>query len=491
MTNIFEIATEFIELDCRQHRGYTPTTIETVYKKCQVQLPKNLIEDKTILDLGSALGAAGHYVLTNGAKHYTGVELQNYYVDHSNILLSKYWDSTKFLIVHQEIEDFLDEKIAQNIKYDYVLAAGVIYCFLNMVSILDKLCKITREAIVIETINYPDSTTVSHAIGDKNSNLVKKYGEILVTSSQPMVRSVDNITNDIYYEGIASRISINALDIIMSTNSFNRTEETLLPEKFENSYDPFREQYHKFENDKQGPLRYIARYFRSSNVIETLKDTIIKGDSVDINKKSWVFDDSVAKRFQLEAEAHIPSYHHVIDMCVKFANKNLKKDARIIDVGSALGYTMKQFIDEGYTNVTGVDNSRAMIDNSIFPELVIESDSFPKNNYDFVLANWTVHFIQDKYSYLTDIYNSLSNSGYLILTDKLQQSEIVKREYYDFKRKNGVTEEYIQQKEKDLIGIMHSVSLGWYTNKLSIVGFKSVEVIHGDLGFVTFLCCKF
>ena len=61
---------------------------------------------------------------------------------------------------------------------------------------------------------------------------------------------------------------------------------------------------------------------------------------------------------------------------------------------------------------------------------------------------------------------------------------------YDFKRKNGVTEEYIQQKEKDLIGIMHSVSLGWYTNKLSMVGFKSVEVIHGDLGFVTFLCSK-
>jgi hypothetical protein len=91
---------------------------------------------------------------------------------------------------------------------------------------------------------------------------------------------------------------------------------------------------------------------------------------------------------------------------------------------------------------------------------------------------------------LTDIYDSLSNDGYLILTDKLQQSEIVKREYYDFKRKNGVTEEYIQQKEKDLVGIMHSVSLGWYANKLNMVGFKSVEVIHAELGFTTFLCEK-
>jgi SAM-dependent methyltransferase len=198
----------------------------------------------------------------------------------------------------------------------------------------------------------------------------------------------------------------------------------------------------------------------------------------------------VAKRFQQEAEAHIPSYHTVIDMCVEFANKNLKKDDSIIDVGSALGYTMKRFIDEGYKNVIGVDNSRAMIDNSIFPELVIENESFPKNNYDFILANWTIHFIQDKYSYLNDMYNSLSYGGYLILTDKLQQSDIVKRDYYDFKRKNGVSEEYIQQKEKDLVGIMHSVSLGWYTNKLSMVGFKSVEVIHSNLGFTTFLCSK-
>ena len=489
MTNIFEIATEFIELDCRQHRGYTPTTIETVYKKCQVQLPKNLIEDKTILDLGSALGAAGHYVLTNGAKHYTGVELQNYYVDHSNILLSKYWDSNKFVIVHQEIEDFLDEKIAQNIKYDYVLAAGIIYCFLNMVSILDKLCKITREAIVIETINYPDSTTVSHAIGDKNSNLVKKYGEILVTSSQPMVRSVDNITNDIYYEGIASRISINALDIIMSTNSFNRTEETLLPEKFENSYDPFREQYHKFENDKQGPLRYIARYFRSSNVIETLKDTIIKGDSVDINKKSWVFDDSVAKRFQLEAETNIPSYHTVINKCLEFANKHLNKSDKIIDVGSALGYTIHTFINAGFTNIIGVDNSTAMIDNSMHKQLVLCDDKLPKYKYKLVMMNWTLHFVTDKTSYLNDIYTSLEDNGYLILTDKCLQSDIVKDMYYDFKRSHGVSEEYIRQKEQNLIGVMKSVPIEWYLGSLRQNGFN-VDIIYSDLGFTTFLCKK-
>jgi ubiquinone/menaquinone biosynthesis C-methylase UbiE len=301
----------------------------------------------------------------------------------------------------------------------------------------------------------------------------------------------DDSENSNYYTGPSSRISLSALDIIMSTTGFERTEEIILPKKSLTSNDSYHTITEFSITKTSGPLRYIVRYNKTGTIVKPLNDILLE-DIVKKNepKKNWVFDDSVAKRFQQEAEAHIPSYNKVIDMCVEFANKNLNKDARIIDVGSALGYTMKRFIDEGYSNVIGVDNSRAMINNSIFPELVIESNSFPKNNYDLILANWTMHFIQDKYSYLYDIYNCLPLGKYFILTDKLQQSDIVKRDYYDFKRKNGVTEEYIQQKEKDLVGVMLSVPLTWYANKLSMIGFKSVEVIHAELGFVTFLCCK-
>lgn len=477
MSNIFETATEFIDLDCRRTRVFHPTTAETVYKKCQAQLAKELIENKTILDLGSAMGATGHYALTNNAKHYTGVELQNYYVDHSVDLLSKYWDTSKFTIVQQEIEDFLDEKIAQNIKYDYVVASGVIYCFLNIFSILEKLCKVTKENIVIETINYPESTTN------------KNHGEILVTATQPMVKSVDNITTENYYEGIASRISINALDIVMSTNSFNRTGDILLPEKIVNSYDPYREQYHKFENNRLAPLRYIARYSRIKQEIETLKDGIVKGDSVDLNKTTWVFDNSVAERFQHEAETNIPSYYAVIDKCLSFANKHLQKNDKIIDVGSALGYTINKFIDAGFINVIGVDNSQAMIEKGMHKSLIICSDRLPEYRYKLAMMNWTLHFIIDKKTYLIDIYNALDENGYLILSDKCLQTDIVKELYYDFKRSRGVSEEYIKQKEQNLIGVMHSVPIDWYLKTLRELGF-TVDILHADFSFVTFLCKK-
>jgi hypothetical protein len=70
------------------------------------------------------------------------------------------------------------------------------------------------------------------------------------------------------------------------------------------------------------------------------------------------------------------------------------------------------------------------------------------------------------------------------------QSDIIKDMYYDFKRQNGVSEEYIRQKEKDLQGVMHSVPLEWYVSKLRMLRFKSVEILNADLGFVTMLCVK-
>lgn len=203
------------------------------------------------------------------------------------------------------------------------------------------------------------------------------------------------------------------------------------------------------------------------------------------SNQSWAFDESVAERFQYEAETNIPSYHTVIDKCLQFANKHLQKSDRIIDVGSAVGYTMDKFINSGYTNVMGVDSSISMNEKNKYP--VICSNTLPDYRYKLVLMNWTLHFIQDKYTYLSDIYNKLD--GYLILTDKTSQSEIVKEWYYDFKRSKGVSDDYIHQKEKNLIGVMHSVPVDWYLKTLSDIGF-TVDIIHGDLGFTTFLCSK-
>lgn len=203
----------------------------------------------------------------------------------------------------------------------------------------------------------------------------------------------------------------------------------------------------------------------------------------------WIFDESVASRFQHEAESHIPSYNTVINKSIHFAKKKLHIDDLIIDVGSALGFTIKKFKDAGFRNVVGVDNSPAMISKSLYSDSIIQSSVLPNDIYKLVIINWTLHFILDKQTYLRTVYDSLHHDGYLILTDKTTQSDTIKEMYYDFKRSQGVSDEYIYQKEKKLQNIMHCESVDWYVSYLKVLGF-GVEIIHADLGFVTFLCHK-
>jgi len=473
---LFETANEFVELDNRRLRSRITATTESLTNKLMAQLPPDLIKGKTILDLGSCLGAAGHHALTYSASHYTGVEIQSYCVDTSKKILSKYWDSHQFDIVQKDVEEFLDIAIAKNIKYDYVLAAGIIYGFVNIISILDKISKVSSFHIMIETITV-------HVTTDDPTT-----GIILIKNNQGMVKGNSADVYD-YYLGLGSKIDLKAMDTIMSSLSFNRTEDLIFPKQISDTHDAYNDndpEYFKIGLgvDYSAPIRYMVRYLRSSTHTKTIQEVI--NNDTKISANSWIFDKSVAERFQNEADTNIPSYHTVIDKCLQFANKYLQKNDKIIDVGSALGYTMGKFIDSGFTNVFGVDNSPAMNEGNKYP--VICSDKLPEDRYNLVLMNWTLHFIQDKITYLNDIYNKLDN-GYLILTDKTSQSEIVKDLYYDFKRSKGVSDTYIKEKEKSLVGVMHSLPVDWYLKSLRDIGFK-VDILHSDMGFTTFLCRK-
>jgi len=477
--SIFDSAKEFLDLDNRRLRYRQTTTLESLTNKLLVQLPADLIKDKTILDLGSCLGAAGHHALSYGASHYTGVELQPYYFDTSKQILSKYWKEHQYEIIQQDVEEFLDIAIAENRKYDYVLAAGIIYGFVDIINILKKISKVSNTYVMIDTLTVHVPST------DPNSGiiLITNQGMVKGTHASSSPESINN--------GIGSSIDLKALDMVMSTVDFERKENIIFPEFISdtvvdayNTPDPGYFKY-RLNVDFSAPSRYMTRYIRVQGNQPLTVQSAINTD-VNIEKKQWVFDSSVADRFQHEAETNIPSYEVVIDKCLQFANKHLQKSDKIIDVGSALGYTMDKFITTGFTDVLGVDNSPSMNEKNKYPTYC--SDRLPDYKYKLVLMNWTLHFIQDKYRYLVDIYDKLDD-GFLILTDKTSQSDIVKELYYDFKRSKGVTEEYIRQKEKNLVGVMHSVPVDWYLQTLREIGF-TVDIIHSDLGFITFLCAN-
>lgn len=472
--NIFEQDTEFVDLDPRRLRTQQQVTTESLYKRLLVQLPESIVLNQTVLDLGSCLGAAGHFSLTLGARHYTGVEIQDYYVNHSTATLGKYWPKDKFTIVHQNVEDFLDYAIQAGQRFDTVVASGIVYVFLDAISLLKKISQVTNKFIVIDSLNLPSD--------NRGTMLVRTNG------FTGQVNGKETLNPS--YIGATSLISIPALDIVMSTLSF-KSEGRLYPAFITGTPDPYNTEV-QLDLTSKGPVRYMVRYVRDTNTVSPLIDVLLEGATVNIPKAetAWVFDQTVADRFQHEAETNIPSYATVIDKSVEFAKVHVDKSAKIIDVGSALGFTMQKLTEAGFTNVVGVDNSPAMIANSLYPDKVICSDRLPTDTYKLVLANWTLHFVKDKASYIRDVYNNLEFGGYFILTDKTVQSNIVKEMYRAFKLHKGLDSEYINKKEQQLVGVMHSEQVSWYLNQLKLTGFITSDIIHSDLGFVTFLCVK-
>jgi SAM-dependent methyltransferase len=204
----------------------------------------------------------------------------------------------------------------------------------------------------------------------------------------------------------------------------------------------------------------------------------------------WQFDDDVANRFQAEAENNIPDYNRVINLCMDVANKEFTHDSKVVDVGSALGNTLNEFIKAGYTNVIGVESSTNMIAKSLHKDKVLLSDKFPNITADIVLANWTLHFVNEREEYIRSVYKHLNDNGVFILTDKTTQSESIKQLYYDFKRSNGVAEEYIASKEIQLEGVLVTYPAWWYFDMLQLAGFKDVQILNSKYGFVTYYSKK-
>ncbi len=477
----FQQYSEFVEKDNRQQRPHTPVTAETLTNKHEAILPKNLIEGKTILDLGSCLGASGHWVLSHGAVSYTGVEFQKEYVDLSKELLSKYWNNDQFDIVHTEIESFLAQSTK---KYDVVLACGILYGFLNTHGILKLISNVANELVVVDT-SYP--TELTH----------HRSSVIDIVTVQHMIKS-DGETS---YMGLGARPSPAALHRLMKNLGFENKENLIFPKRISNN--SIHDAYHDLVNRDHGvktPARYIMRFFKTGEKINSAIENLLENNNVvplpnlpnmvkDVPQ--WEFDSEVANRFQREAETHIPDYQKVIDLSIEIIeNKFKRKDVSIIDVGSALGHTLHCLSNKGFNIIKGVESSSAMIEKSKHSELVIHSKDFPKGKYDVVLIHWTLHFVKEREKYLRDVYGSLSDGGMLILTDKMTQDVVSKDLYYNWKVSNGVSWDIIKEKEKKLVGILDTLPLDWYLDTLARIGFKNTNLVNSRFNFNTLISSK-
>jgi SAM-dependent methyltransferase len=483
-------ATSFFEQDHRKHRLHNPITKKTLEEKYRLLLPKELILNQSVLDLGSCLGAAGQWGLSLGASSYTGVEVQSKLANKSRKLLAYWQDQVK--IIEQDVRSFLFS-IEEN-SYDIVVMSGILHGFLDPQEIIFAAARASRSYVMIEA-NHPPAV---------RSGEIDYHSYILQYSKLGM----NHQETQGQYLGLGACLSKPAMDLLFASQGFIKSEETLIPRASEATI-----AYTAQLGDDWYPMRFFERYQRGKTdaKLQILEEKVISQSEIshrwehakrhkeaaEYNKNTsiapWTFDSYVADHFSEIAHKHIPDYEETIQASLDLIEESAFNDPKIIDVGCATGETLRQLQEAGYDSIYGLDHSPYMLEKIKLDEVeLILSEIFPvsKGPFDAVIANWTIHFIEDRRNYLEYIFTSLSTSGFLILTEKTTMSPMLNKQYHQFRSNMGLTDEEIDKGEMQLKGVLNPKSVGWYMRILNEIGFDIVDIVRAKHGFVTFLAVK-
>tara|TARA_Y100000996_G_scaffold376550_1_gene328007 strand:- start:454 stop:1089 length:636 start_codon:yes stop_codon:yes gene_type:complete len=144
MFNLFKKLPEFVEDDTRKSRklGYR-ISANFLNNRYPALLPLDILKNKTILDLGAAIGALGAWSLYYGAKHYTGVD--SHFKNIATKNLSKYFEQYKWKWVEMDVKEFLEKC---PLEYDVAVLSGIIYYFEDHSELLNL---VKAKTIIIET----------------------------------------------------------------------------------------------------------------------------------------------------------------------------------------------------------------------------------------------------------------------------------------------------------------------------------------------------
>ena len=491
LENIFVKYPEFISTDPRILRKDHPSGAYNIdadfqFWRHQITLPADKVDGLSVLDLGCCVGASGAWVLSNNARRYVGVELQANFCKLANENLSLRFPSHNWEIKELSFTDFFADNTE---KFDVVIAFGVLYHSIYFETLIKNILGTNPSLVLIDSVipnvlkQLPNRNTI-----DKEVINYLSCAPIVDYRSDLMVSEVPGYT----VESDQAYPSLSVVQILMSAEGFELVDDTsdtlgkLFPKKYQGRYCGI---FKKTNRTLQIPRNFEKIYTEPyEHLLRPFNTTVLNNP--------WVFNNSIADNFGLHARQHIPDYDKVIDQCISISSKLISNpnEDRIIDVGSAVGETVKRFYGAGFHNMVGVEASQDMLNKVNNLEIAhwIHSDQFPiaSGPYHAVLCNWTMHFIKDKSSYLTDIYQGLIPGGFLILSDKTHNTGIDLELYHDIKRAQGVSEQDIVAKAVSVKDIMFINEPNWYLKQLTSIGFDSVSIINAAPCFTTFLAVK-
>lgn len=219
---------------------------EFMYDRHRVMLPPDSISGKTILDIGSLLGATGAWCLANGAASYTGLEPQQDFVDHSNSLFQEYFPGGDWENITDSIENFETDR-----QWDIVIASGVLYACFDPFDFVEKVAQWSRDTVIFDTVHpfngyrrlYPNAT-------DDDRHRVSTVLSI-VQPSERIRMTVAGLNHSVRVA--ASLVSPCALNLLMRNQGFDHDSSLYSQAEAEIPY------YY----DVRQHNRYMSRYHRA------------------------------------------------------------------------------------------------------------------------------------------------------------------------------------------------------------------------------------
>ena len=109
----------------------------------------------------------------------------------------------------------------------------------------------------------------------------------------------------------------------------------------------------------------------------------------------------------------------------------------------------------------------------------------------------TLQFIPIEYrqNIVQNVFDNLTPGGAFILVEKIlgcgsKLDALMVKEYLDFKRQNGYTEDQIQRKRLSLEGVLVPITAQWNESLLQNAGFKQVDCFWRWLNFAGWIAVK-
>ncbi len=240
-----------------------------------------------------------------------------------------------------------------------------------------------------------------------------------------------------------------------------------------------------------------------------------KADTIYAHKKShlvdFVFDEAVANVFPDMIRRSVPGYENIITMIGLFAEQYVQADSQCYDLGCSLGaatLALRHHITKENINIIAIDNSQSMVercrinidnDFSKIPVQVICDDiqNIPVEKASLVILNFTLQFLEPatRMALLQTIYTGMNKGGALILSEKVTFEDKTTRDtniqlHEAFKKANGYTDLEISQKRSALENTLIPETIETHQQRLSSIGFTTINTWFQCFNFVSILAVK-